>query len=38
MGGGSYEEAFDTIGNFNLTMVMGVKVSNNLASYLSGYD
>jgi hypothetical protein len=38
MGGGGYEEAFGTIGTFNLTTATGVKVSNNLASYLSGYN
>jgi hypothetical protein len=38
MGGGLGEEAMGTIGIFNLTTATGVKVSNNLASYLSGYS
>ncbi|MCX5951453.1 MAG: hypothetical protein NT158_09965 [Cyanobacteria bacterium] len=38
MGGGSPEEAFGTIGTFNLTTALGVKVSNNLAGSLSGYN
>ncbi len=32
------EEAFGTIGGLNLTSAPGVKVSNALQSYLSGYD
>jgi hypothetical protein len=38
MGGGFDEEAFGTIDTFNLTTALGVKVSNNLAGSLPGYN